>query len=44
MGVGVTYIADVQYIRIFDIDSGEAIGFDSSQVIFDPFQSYEGYL
>ena len=44
MGVGVTYIADIQYIRIFDLDSAKAIGFDSTQVTFDPFQSYEGYL
>lgn len=44
MGVGVTYIADIQYIRIFDLDSSKAIGFDSTQVTFDPFQSYEGYL
>lgn len=44
MGVGVTYMADIQYIRIFDLDSAEAIGFDSSQVTFDPFQSSGGYL
>ena len=44
MGVGITYLDDIQYIRIFDLDSSKAIGFDSTQVTFDPFQSYEGYL
>lgn len=44
MGVGITYLDDIQYIRIFDIDSAKAIGFDSTQVTFDSFQSYQGYL
>lgn len=44
MGVGITYLDDIQYIRMFDLDSANAIGFDSTQVTFDPFQSYEGYL
>lgn len=44
MGVGITYLDDMQYIRMFDLDSANAIGFDSTQVTFDSFQSYEGYL